>query len=245
VKVILEGNPHRTEAETQEDSEFCKTPLRNNRTFINLLNEVYKPRSLRRHRVCTCVRKVGTTYGRSNISSNSQCIHAKQTPPTTIPDINKTPNRRNNVLLVYDKRKTYKNKTLAIKSIIEKESFNPKDFLDLSMNCSERGQTYNIQKAHSEAILHNDCCHPHEHKEASIHCLLNRSNKNPISKETKKKRNEHYGDNLRNNKYNMNSRKYPTPQQQNRRRPSTPENEMVLRFIYWKRNKESHRIIQE
>jgi hypothetical protein len=77
-------------------------------------------------------------------------------------------------------------------------------------------QTCNIQKTHSDIIILNDSCHPHEHKISSINYLVNRSDRYPISKEAKQNELNIIKNTLHSNNYNINTViKHPATQKQN------------------------------
>jgi hypothetical protein len=71
---------------------------------------------------------------------------------------------------------------LRIKFIIEEELNNKINFLDISITKTHTKLQLGIYRKHTttDLLIHNDSCHPHEHKKAAINFLINRMNKYPI-----------------------------------------------------------------
>jgi hypothetical protein len=68
------------------------------------------------------------------------------------------------------------NKVFSILVLWEKETNNTINFLDLSINKTDDNLQLGIYRKHTttDLIIHNDSCHPFEHKRAAINILVNR-----------------------------------------------------------------------
>jgi hypothetical protein len=71
---------------------------------------------------------------------------------------------------------------------MEKEKNNKINFLDLSITKIHNKLLLAIYRkpTTTDLIIHNDSCHPHEHKKSAINFLVNGMNKYPITQENKK-----------------------------------------------------------
>jgi hypothetical protein len=70
---------------------------------------------------------------------------------------------------------------------MEKEVNRAINFLDLSINIIDNNLQLGIYRkpTTSDLIIHNDSCHPLEHKKAAIDFLVNRLNLYPITNNNK------------------------------------------------------------
>jgi hypothetical protein len=92
-----------------------------------------------------------------------------------------------------------------IQFTIEKETHNSLNYLDLTITNEHNKLTFSIfrKPTPTDLIIHNDSCHPQEHKYAAIHYLTNRMNTYPITESSK----NHEQQQIKTILYNSN---YPT-----------------------------------
>jgi hypothetical protein len=105
------------------------------------------------------------------------------------------------ILIIYNSHKTNIENTLYefnnihpnIKFTIEKEVNNTINFLDLSINKADNNLQLGIYRkpTTTDSIIHNDSCHPLEHKRAAINFLINRLNQYSLTHNNKKHRRKH------------------------------------------------------
>jgi hypothetical protein len=74
-----------------------------------------------------------------------------------------------------------------IQYTIEKQKNNKLNYLDITIKNTHNTLTFDIYRkpTTTDLIIHNDSCHPHEHKNSAIRYLVTRMNTYPISKENK------------------------------------------------------------
>jgi hypothetical protein len=99
------------------------------------------------------------------------------------------------ILIIDDQNKTNVGHTLnelnklqsSIKFIMEKETHDSINFLDLIIHRKEENMKFTIYRkpTQTDIIIPNSSCHPNEHKRSSISYVLNRLHTYPISKEAK------------------------------------------------------------
>jgi hypothetical protein len=97
----------------------------------------------------------------------------------------------NNILFIYNTRTTNNNNTLEefnkihprIKFTIEEVS-NKINFLDISIAKTHNKLPLGIYRkpTTTDLTIHNDSCHPYEHKKAAMIFLINRMSKYPITR---------------------------------------------------------------
>jgi hypothetical protein len=99
------------------------------------------------------------------------------------------------ILLVYNEETTNINLTLQefnkihpkLIYTIEKEENNKIHFLDIIIQRTENKLTYGIHRkaTATDTIIHNESCHPTQHKITAINYMINRLNTYPLSKHEK------------------------------------------------------------
>jgi hypothetical protein len=91
----------------------------------------------------------------------------------------------------------------SIQYTIEKQIDNKLNYLDISTENTHNTFTFKIYRkpTTTDLILHNDSCHPIEHKNAAIRDLFNRMNTYPISSKNKNQELQHIKTILQNNNY--------------------------------------------
>jgi hypothetical protein len=79
------------------------------------------------------------------------------------------------------------------------------NYLDLTIINKENRLTFGIfrKPTTTDLIIHNDSCHPYEHKKSARNYLVNRMSKYPITKENRAKEKQTICNILKNNHYNM------------------------------------------
>jgi len=117
----------------------------------------------------------------------------------------------NDILIVYNESSTntdtlldcFNNAMPATTFSIEKELDNSINFLDITVHKKARNFSFSIYQkpTTTDTITPNAACHPHEHKYATIHYMVNRMNNYQLSRSSK----EHESNIIRqityNNKY--------------------------------------------
>jgi hypothetical protein len=101
------------------------------------------------------------------------------------------------ILIVYNEKNTNINDTLTdlnkihtnIQYIIETQINNKLNYLDITIENMNNTLTFDIYKktTATDLIIHNNSCHPTEHKHAAIRYMTNKLNKYPISTNNKHK----------------------------------------------------------
>jgi hypothetical protein len=99
------------------------------------------------------------------------------------------------ILIIYNTRTTNIGNTLCefnkihpkIKFTMEKEINNKINFLDPSIEKTHNNLQFGIYRkpTTTDLIIHNDSCHPYEHKRTAINFLINGMNKYPLSHNNK------------------------------------------------------------
>jgi hypothetical protein len=115
------------------------------------------------------------------------------------------------ILLIYNEDITNINNTLEqfnqihpnIQFTIEKEKNNTINYLDISITKSQNKFTFDIYRkpTTTDLIIHNESCHPREHKHTAIKYLTDRMNTYPISPNKKHREQQNINTILKNNKY--------------------------------------------
>jgi hypothetical protein len=99
------------------------------------------------------------------------------------------------ILIVYNESNTNINNTLIefnsihpnIQYTMEKQTDNILNYLNISIHNTNSKLTFGIYRkpTTTDSIIHNNSCHPHEHKNSAVRYLINRMNTYPISHENK------------------------------------------------------------
>jgi glycerol-3-phosphate cytidylyltransferase-like family protein len=115
------------------------------------------------------------------------------------------------ILIVYNKDITNIENTLIdfnsihpnIQYTIEKETQNSLNYLDLTITNEQNKLTFSIVRklTSTDLIIHNDSCHPQEHKYAAINYLTNRLNTYPVTESSKNHEQQQIKIILHNNNY--------------------------------------------
>jgi hypothetical protein len=79
-----------------------------------------------------------------------------------------------------------------LKFTIEQQTQNRLNYLDLTIKKNRNKLNFEIYRkpTTTDLILHNNSCHPYEHKESAINYLYNRMNTYKITEENKNKEEE-------------------------------------------------------
>jgi hypothetical protein len=130
------------------------------------------------------------------------------------------------ILILYNKDTTNIENTLAdfnsihpnIQFTIEKEIHNSLNYLDLTITKMQGKLTFSIFRKPTSTVLiiHNDSCHPQEHKNAAINYLTNRMNTYPITDKSRNHERQHIKVILHNNNY-------PTYRHERKHKPNHSE----------------------
>jgi hypothetical protein len=101
------------------------------------------------------------------------------------------------ILIIYNENYTDINNTLAdfnvihpnIQYTIDTQIDNKLNYLDITVENTNNTFTFDIYRkpTTTDLIIHNDLCHPTEHKHTAIRYMFNRMNTYPISTESKHK----------------------------------------------------------
>jgi hypothetical protein len=115
------------------------------------------------------------------------------------------------ILIIYHENYTDINDTLNdfisihpnIQYTTETQTKNKLNYLNIFIENTNNTFTFNIYKkpTTTDLIIHNDSCHPTEHKHLAIRYMINRINTYPISIENKHKETQFLNTILRNNGY--------------------------------------------
>jgi hypothetical protein len=70
---------------------------------------------------------------------------------------------------------------------MEEEVRSTLNYLDLNITSKHNQQTFGMYRkpATTDLIIHNDSCHPYEHKKSAINYLINRMSTYPTTHENK------------------------------------------------------------
>jgi hypothetical protein len=71
---------------------------------------------------------------------------------------------------------------------MEKKTSNRINYLDLTIIKEHNKLTFSIYRkpTTTDTIIHNDSCHPNEHKKSPLNYLINRMNTYPLTQDNKK-----------------------------------------------------------
>jgi hypothetical protein len=132
-----------------------------------------------------------------------------------------------------------------IQFTIETETDNSLNYLDLTITNKENRLTFGIfrKPTTTDLIIHNDSCHPYEHKKSAINYLVNHMSKYPITKENKTKEKQTICNILRNNHYNKQVIYQKQKTSQNAK--GKEKNIMGNFYISWQQHKDYYKTIQE
>jgi hypothetical protein len=99
------------------------------------------------------------------------------------------------ILIIYNENNTNINNTLdecntihpKIKFTIETEKHNTLNYLDITITKKHNKLTFGIYRkpTNTRVIIHNNSCHPYEHKKSAIKYLINHTITYPITQENK------------------------------------------------------------
>jgi hypothetical protein len=116
-----------------------------------------------------------------------------------------------NILIIYNEDYINIDDTLKefnfihpnIQYTMEKHINNKQSYLDITIENTHNIFTFNINRkpTTTDLIIHNDSCHPTEHKNAAIRYLTNRMNTYPISTNNKYQEIQHIKTILKSNNY--------------------------------------------
>lgn len=157
----------------------------------------------------------------------------------------------NDILIIYNESSTntdtlldcFNNAMPATTFSIEKEPDNSINFLDITVHKKARNFSFSIYQkpTTTDTIIPNDSCHPHEHKYAAIHYMVNRMNNYQLSRSSK----EHESNIIRQIMYNN---KYDPSHQNIRKTKHTikqdkDNTQKWAKFTYIGRDKIHHQVI--
>jgi hypothetical protein len=86
---------------------------------------------------------------------------------------------------------------------MEKETQNRINYLDITITKEHNNLTFDIycKPTTTDSIIHNDSCHPNEHKKSATNYLINRMNTYPLTQENKENELTIINEILKNNGY--------------------------------------------
>jgi hypothetical protein len=117
---------------------------------------------------------------------------------------------------------------------MERQTNNKLKYLDITIENMNNAFTFSIYRKPTtiDLIIHNDSCHPTEHKYSAIRYLVNRMNTYPISTENKHNESQFIKTILHNNKYPLQIHIHKKPKQTKNTTPNTAYKQKWGTFTY-------------